>query len=81
MFLNNILLFTVDICQRTPELTDATVTINSQNVTYHCNAGLSFPDGRVSITLPCPCRQTWEEALSGLTCEGKNEMHKTLAIN
>ena len=65
----------VEVCESAPQLSSAHMDINPQNVTYHCNAGLSFPDGRASITIPCPCRQASDEVLAGLTCQGELLLH------
>ena len=65
------LYFPVEVCKSAPPVAGAYMDIGSQEVTYHCNPGLSFPDGRVSVTVPCPCRQTWDAVLNGLTCTGR----------
>ena len=71
------LYFPVEVCESAPQVAGAYMDIGSQEVRYHCKPGLSFPDGRVSVTVPCPCRQTWNAVLSGLTCTGRNQRMKT----
>ena len=58
-----------NICQEAPAMPDASVEVFPLYVMYHCDPGFAFADGRVSMPIKCPCRQTWE-ALSGQSCKG-----------